>query len=239
MSVMDKIVIIGLSSELRKMATTPNIIDTPIDSRMVYHINSNISYIIDNLKNNYPIISKHLEILSKNLFIDKNNFFMVNPFACGQILGLIDFLCEIYDRKTENFWSCIHPRIVKSSQKLYLDGHYSKAALSAFLEINDRMKEIYHKLKPDVIDIPDGYNLMNTLLSEKKPIFIIDDLDTDEGKDIQSGFRLMLAGAMSALRNPPAHSNKKILTAEESMRRLMFASMLMYKIDEAWENIQN
>ena len=42
----------------------------------------------------------------------------------------------------------------------------------------------------------------------------------------------MTAGAMSALRNPKAHSNDVVLTAEEAMRRLMFASMLMYKLDE-------
>lgn len=38
---------------------------------------------------------------------------------------------------------------------------------------------------------------------------------------------------MSALRNPKAHSNDEVLTAEEALRRLMFASMLMYKLDEA------
>lgn len=42
----------------------------------------------------------------------------------------------------------------------------------------------------------------------------------------------MLAGAMSALRNPKAHANITI-TKDDAMRRLMFASMLMYKIDEA------
>ena len=42
----------------------------------------------------------------------------------------------------------------------------------------------------------------------------------------------MLAGAMSALRNPKSHANLAI-TAEDAMRRLMFASMLMYEIDDA------
>lgn len=49
----------------------------------------------------------------------------------------------------------------------------------------------------------------------------------------------MLSGAMSALRNPKAHANIK-LSADDAMRQLMFASMLMYKIDEAvtYSNIQ-
>ena len=42
----------------------------------------------------------------------------------------------------------------------------------------------------------------------------------------------MLSGAMSALRNPKAHANITI-SADESMRQIVFASMLMYKIDEA------
>lgn len=37
---------------------------------------------------------------------------------------------------------------------------------------------------------------------------------------------------MSALRNPKAHANIKI-TQDNAMHRIMFASMLMYKIDEA------
>ena len=48
----------------------------------------------------------------------------------------------------------------------------------------------------------------------------------------QKGFMEMLAGAMSALRNPKAHANIPI-EQEDAMRRLIFASMLMYKIDEA------
>ena len=46
----------------------------------------------------------------------------------------------------------------------------------------------------------------------------------------------MFAGAMSALRNPKAHSNEEIISAEESLRRLMFASTLMYAVDEAVRN---
>ena len=43
----------------------------------------------------------------------------------------------------------------------------------------------------------------------------------------------MLQGAISALRNPPLHDSEEIITKEEAMRRLMFASTLMYLIDEA------
>lgn len=42
----------------------------------------------------------------------------------------------------------------------------------------------------------------------------------------------MLAGALAALRNPRVHANLSI-SAEEAMREIIFASMLMHKIDEA------
>ena len=47
-----------------------------------------------------------------------------------------------------------------------------------------------------------------------------------------SVFCIMLAISASALRNPKAHSNDVVISKEEAMRRLMYASMLMYKIDE-------
>jgi hypothetical protein len=45
------------------------------------------------------------------------------------------------------------------------------------------------------------------------------------------GFMKMTEGAMNALRNPVAHENLS-LSPEDAMRRLMFASMIMCKIDD-------
>lgn len=78
----------------------------------------------------------------------------------------------------------------------------------------------------------DGYDAMNKVFSDN-PLVEICDRSTETGKNIHNGTRFMLAGAMSALRNPKAHSNTITISKEECMRRLMFASMLMYKIDEA------
>ena len=125
--------------------------------------------------------------------------------------------------------------IIKSSQKLYLDGSYAEAAVNAFIEINARVKNLYIKARPTDTDIPDGVEAMNKVFSEKNTIIDICDRTTDTGKNIHNGTRFMLVGAMSALRNPKSHSNdeRDTVTKEEAMRRLMFASLLMYKIDEA------
>lgn len=55
-------------------------------------------------------------------------------------------------------------------------------------------------------------------------------------RDYQEGLHQMASGAMVALRNPKSHSNEEELTKEEAMRRLMFASPLMYRLDECSSN---
>ena len=73
---------------------------------------------------------------------------------------------------------------------------------------------------------------MNKVFSKDDALLDICDRSVESGEDIHDGTRFMLVGAMAALRNPKAHANITI-SAEEAMRRLMFASMLMYLIDDA------
>ncbi len=72
---------------------------------------------------------------------------------------------------------------------------------------------------------------MNRIFADKNPVLVAGDMTTETGKDIQTGTRFMFAGAMAALRNPKSHENIS-LERDECMRRLIYASMLMFKIDE-------
>ena len=72
---------------------------------------------------------------------------------------------------------------------------------------------------------------MTCLFSANEPIVEFCDRTNDTGQNTQKGYMQMLAGSMLALRNPKAHENIG-LDENEAFRRLMFASMLMYKIDE-------
>ena len=56
-------------------------------------------------------------------------------------------------------WSRIHPAIVKSSKRLYDDGHYADAAVDAFIEFNHRAKKLYKEARPDATVIPGGRDL--------------------------------------------------------------------------------
>lgn len=74
---------------------------------------------------------------------------------------------------------------------------------------------------------------MTAVFSANSPLIEFCNRNNMSGQNKQKGYMQMLAGAMSALRNPKAHSNSETLSAEESFRRLATASMLMYAIDDA------
>ena len=196
---------------------------------------------ITTIKNNLIKISHDIEssepFFSKELFRLKDILFMPNGFAnqipFGEIVIILKYLNDKCSNPQKDMWANIHPQIEKVSKQLFLDGHFSNAAEDAFIEINDRVKKIFHQLDPSK-PVPDGRDVMNKVFADgDKAMLEVCDRSTETGTNIHEGIRFMLAGAMAALRNPKAHSNDAVITREECIRRLMFASMLMYKIDEA------
>ena len=87
-------------------------------------------------------------------------------------------------------------------------------------------------INPSATKLPDGDTVMTTFFSFNNPLLKVCDISTDSRQNEQKGFILMLQGAISALCNSKAFANITI-TEEDGMRCLMFASMLMYKIDDA------
>lgn len=198
--------------------------------------NEAITLIVKDTELSHPTISKKLIQAKDYLFrYNLNGTVNPNPVVVGQILAYLSLLLDDEDTKQSREWKCIHPLILQSSQKLYDEGNYAEAAVNAFIEINARVKKLYHIIRLNDTDIPDGVEAMNKVFSEKNTIIEICNRTTETGKNIHNGTRFMLVGAMSALRNPKSHSNdeRTTVTKEEAMRRLMFASLLMYKIDDA------
>lgn len=191
-------------------------------------IKENIKMISKNIEKELSYFSKRLYSLSNSLFVCNYDGASVNPYVFGQVFEILSFLIE---NDNINFWSLIHPRISEVSKSLYLDGHYANAAEDAFIEINTRVKGLFQILRPND-KVPDGDSAMTIVFSTKDPMVKFGENTSETGKNIQKGFMQMLAGAVSALRNPKAHANITI-SADDAMRRLMFASMLMFKIDEA------
>lgn len=171
--------------------------------------------------------------ISENLVYTSSQY-MVTHEADIILVQLELLRRKMLERKYLPGWEFVHPEIIKVSQKLYFDGHFANAVCDAFIEINDRIKRIFKMFRPGE-KIPDGVAAIQTVFSPNAPILEICDRSSETGRNIQKGYMEMMTGAMSALRNPKAHENI-FTTADDAMRRLIFASMLMYKIDEAMEN---
>ena len=210
------------------MLSKPDLPFRIFDYRDINEIRNGIIRLSESIAKTDPYFSKDLFRLKDALFIQGNH---LNDIAFGAFVAIINYLNDKIENPQEDVWAVMHPRIVKSSKKLYLDGHYANAAEDAFIEINDRIKKLYKKLNPTATKIPDGDAAITTVFSPNKPMVQVCDISTDSGLNEQKGFMFMLQGAMSALRNPKAHKNI-YLDENEAFRRLMFASMLMYKIDE-------
>jgi uncharacterized protein (TIGR02391 family) len=129
----------------------------------------------------------------------------------------------------DEFWQLIHPAIVGVAKSRFDAGHHADAVETAFKYINETVKA---KVKKRTGKELDGSSLMNTALSPNAPVIVLDDLSTESGKNIQTGFMQIFAGSMTGIRNPKAHSVITI-DRERAIHFLFLASLLMHKLDEA------
>ena len=228
-----------LSGRLRQIAGTPNVLSMQFSAVDVAGIRESIITIANECKADDPQIARQL-LAAKDILFAVNQFgqAFINPYAIGEILFGLDYLAakgqapSAEKQTTAEILSYIHPLIQKSSKKLFEDGHFAIAAEDAFIEINARVKNLFSIVNPGS-KVPDGDTAMTTVFSTNNPLIEFCDRSTETGYNKQKGYMQMLAGAMSALRNPKAHSNSEILSAEEAYRRLTTAIMLMYAIDDA------
>lgn len=226
----------NICCQMRYFANRPNALNAPISAVEVTNIREGLLIIAKDIEHEYPVLSNQLAQIKNNLFreapVNWNTIsIFINPFAFGQGIQVLDILLAQTFSRPGDWWQLIHPRIAQVSKKLFLDGSYANAACDAYIEINDRVKKLFQVVKPGE-KVPDGDAAMKNVFSANTPLIEFCDRSTDSGANTQKGFMEMLAGAMSALRNPKAHANITI-DRDDAMRRLIFASMLMYKIDEA------
>lgn len=127
------------------------------------------------------------------------------------------------------FWTLVNPKIQKVAKKKFETGFYTDAIESALKEINSTVKKI---VKNKIGEELDGAKLMQKAFSVQNPIIELDDLSTESGRNVQSGFIQIFAGAMTGIRNPKAHENMDT-DIDETVRLLCFCGELMDKIDNA------
>ena len=185
------------------------------------------------------IYSNHLnntqgwETIYNNLVIKTTQYMTVDEFNI--ILTQLEKIqLIILENKNEPFWQYIHPVIKELVFIKYNSKQYADAVESAFKEINSRLKKIYRKYYKHENSNKelDGKNLMEYIFSLSSNRLKFEDTSTESGENVQVGYMQIFSGAISGIRNPKALENLT-LTKDATIKRLILASLLMDKIDDA------
>lgn len=206
----------------------PDAFQRPYYEVDIIDIKNDIINLSNDLKKEEPFYSDELFSIKDGLLF---NHFLNAPIF-GRLTEILRYIDYKYKNVREDVWGLIHQRVQKVAKQLYLDNHYADAVEDAFKEIAFRVRKLFLIVRPNQQPPTGDYTLMTTVFSENNPIIQFCEMNDDTGKNIQRGYMNMLSGAMAGIRNPNAHANQT-LSSEEAMRKLMYASMLMFKIDEA------
>ena len=75
---------------------------------------------------------------------------------------------------------------------------------------------------------------MTSAFNENNPILVLSETNSDE----QEGFRFLFMGAMQGVRNEKAHYEVVQEDPDRTMDYLSFASLLMRRLDDAEQRMQ-
>jgi uncharacterized protein (TIGR02391 family) len=119
----------------------------------------------------------------------------------------------------------LHPRVIEVASALYTDGHFAQAVFEAHKAVEVRIREI------SKID-ESGTRLIGVAFGGEAPAHWLTKRRGKLGRDEHGGRRLMLTGAVQAIRNLGAHDLEGIHTAA-AIELLGLASQFMRWLDEA------
>jgi uncharacterized protein (TIGR02391 family) len=162
---------------------------------------------------------------------DENGYFMgeICPSCKGRGVLLIDSTPLEGSSDIEQFWSLLHPIVVKVSSSRFNSGHYADAVEASLKEINSIVKKI---VKDSIGEELDGSSLMQRALSVENPIIKMADLSNESGKNIQKGYIQIFSGTMTGIRNPKTHGNID-LDKSRAIHLLFLSSLLISKVIES------
>lgn len=119
----------------------------------------------------------------------------------------------LYDRLVND------PELVAATRDLFANRHYAQSVEQAFKYVNNLVKSRTGLAF-------DGADLMNRAFSVGAPSLKLSGLKTQSQKDQQIGYMLMLAGAMTGIRNPRAHEHSHLDDPGVALELLGFANHL-------------
>lgn len=141
--------------------------------------------------------------------------------------GNLDSLEIQDDSDPENvaFWNNINDRIKDQAKKLYTQCFYGPAAERAVREVETKLRELFHVLKPDAIEPQKIGEIIGALLTENGAYHYCD-TSSQDGKNFSRGFVQLVQGFLTAYRNPFSHTNHT-LTKREAFELISTSSMIM------------
>lgn len=152
----------------------------------------------------------------------------VAPVQLGELIATLRYIEKSQGSSTSGIdWHVIHPLIRTVSQERYNVAQYADSVEAAFKTINNAVKVIVLEITGEEMD---GNSLMQKAFNKNNPLIKFNEIDRITAQDIQQGYQFMFSGAILGIRNPKAHEVESI-SKEDAIRKLHFASMLMYKLD--------
>lgn len=146
----------------------------------------------------------------------------------GELIATLDYIDKSHGFSVSGIdWNIIHPLIKKVSQERFGVAQYADAVEAAFKAVNNEVKAIVLDKTGEELD---GNQLMQKAFNRNCPIIRFSEVDRRTEQDIQQGYQFMFSGAILGIRNPKAHEVESISKAD-AVRKLHFASMLMFKLD--------
>lgn len=118
-----------------------------------------------------------------------------------------------------------HKLVVKASQKLFCDRHYSQAIFEACKMLNKTVQSLSGSEL-------DGKKLMLDVFSVNNPKLKLNPFATQSDKDEQEGFMHIFAGVMHGIRNPKGHDIINLKDPIRTLEYLSLLSLLFRRLDE-------
>jgi uncharacterized protein (TIGR02391 family) len=169
---------------------------------------------------------KLLRYKSFGLVLEEMRSWSIKPIA-KQNHALIPTLnLPFFGTNETTFEQLLHPTIIEHALPKYKDGHLRNAVLDSIIAIFELIRQ-----KTGLSE--DGDKLVGKAFSLTAPYLILNEIDSESGKNEQKGFMQILTGAYQGIRNPNAHSLDNDLTPLEAAQYLVFASLLARQIEEA------
>ena len=115
----------------------------------------------------------------------------------------------------------------QACRSLFRSGHYAEAVRMAFIYLDNMVREKSGHAEKD------GADLMRFVFSADKPLLKLNDLETRSDRNEQQGYMQMLAGAMTAIRNPRSHEYDLTDRPEEALEMLVMANHFIRVLNKA------